>query len=101
MRSPPMAERRPLVAANWKMNKTIEDAEAYVAEFLPRAPGPDGPEVVLCPPFLALRATVEHCVQSAVRVAAQNMHEAESGAYTGEVSPVMLREIGVQGVVLG
>jgi triosephosphate isomerase (TIM) len=96
-----MAERRPLLAANWKMNKTIEDAEAYLAEFLPRAPGPDGPEVVLCPPFLALKTTIEHCLQSAVRVAAQNMHEAESGAYTGEVSALMLREIGVHGVVLG
>jgi triosephosphate isomerase (TIM) len=101
MRSPPMAERRPLVAANWKMNKTIEDAEAFLAEFLPRAPGPGGPEVVICPSFIALKAAVEHCAQSDVRVAAQNMHEAESGAYTGEVSPVMLREIGVRGVILG
>jgi triosephosphate isomerase len=96
-----MPERRPLIAANWKMNKTIEDSEAFLAEFLPRAPGPAGPEVVLCPSFLALKAVVEHCAQSAVRVAAQNMHEAESGAYTGEVSALMLREVGVRGVILG
>jgi triosephosphate isomerase (TIM) len=96
-----MPERRLLIAANWKMNKTIEDAEAFLADFLPSAPGPSGPKVVLCPSFLALKAAVEHCAQSAVRVAAQNMHEAESGAYTGEVSALMLREIGVQGVILG
>jgi triosephosphate isomerase len=93
--------RRAVVAANWKMNKTIEEAEAFVAEFLPRAPGSEGPEVILCPSFLALKATVEHCSQSPVRVAAQNMHEAEDGAYTGEVSAAMLGEIGVSGVILG
>jgi len=93
--------RRPYVAANWKMHKTIEETEAFLAAFLPRAPGPDGPEVVVCPAFTALKATVELCAQSAVRVAAQNMHEAESGAFTGEVSAPMLQEAGVDAVVLG
>jgi triosephosphate isomerase (TIM) len=92
--------RAAYVAANWKMNKTIEEAEGFLASFLPKAPN-DGPEVVICPPFLALRATVELCAQSRVRVAAQNMHEAYAGAFTGEVSAPMLVEIGVQGVILG
>ncbi len=93
--------RRPLVAANWKMHKTIEEAERFVAELLPRA-GDLGPsDIVLCPPYLALKSVVELCLQSRVRVAAQNMHFEPEGAFTGEVSPPMLREIGVDGVILG
>jgi triosephosphate isomerase (TIM) len=92
---------RPMfLAANWKMNKTIEEAESFLGAFLPQAPQ-EGPEVVVCPSFLALKAAVEICAQSRVKVAAQNMHEAEAGAYTGEVAAPMLREIGVDGVILG
>ena len=96
-----MSARTPVVAANWKMNKTIEEAEAFLGEYLPLAGEPQGREVVLCPPFLALKAVVELCLQSRVRVAAQNMHEEPAGAYTGEVSAPMLRELGVDGVILG
>jgi triosephosphate isomerase (TIM) len=97
-----MPERRPYVAANWKMNKTVEETEAFLGDFLPNAPGPrDGAEVVVCPPFPSLKAAVELCAQSAVRVAAQNMHEEEAGAYTGEVSAPMLAELGVDAVILG
>jgi triosephosphate isomerase (TIM) len=95
-----MTKRTPYIAANWKMNKTIEEAKAFLGEFLPTL-GDAGPEVVVCPPFLALKASVEHCAQSRVKVAAQNMHEDESGAFTGEVSAPMLREVGVDAVVLG
>jgi triosephosphate isomerase (TIM) len=95
-----MAERTPVLAANWKMNKTIEETERFLAEFLPAAPDAEV-EVVICPPYPSLKAAVEHCAQSRVRVAAQNMHEAESGAFTGEVSAPMLLELGVDGVVLG
>ena len=95
-----MADRTPILAANWKMNKTIEETERFLAEFLPKVPD-SGPEVVICPPFLSLRTAVEHCVQSRARVAAQNMHEQPNGAYTGEVSAPMLQELGVDGVILG
>jgi triosephosphate isomerase len=95
-----MPDRTPLLAANWKMNKTSEDTEEFLADFLPRAEEA-GPEVVVCPPFTSLRTAVELCVQSRVRVAAQNMHEEADGAYTGEVSAPMLLDLGVQGVVLG
>jgi triosephosphate isomerase (TIM) len=95
-----MSDRIPYLAANWKMNKTIEEAESFLGAFLPKATGGDA-EVVICPAFVALKAVVEICAQSRVKVAAQNMHEAESGAYTGEVSAPMLREIGVDGVILG
>jgi triosephosphate isomerase (TIM) len=95
-----MPDRIPLLAANWKMNKTVEETEAFVAEFLPRAEQP-GPEVVICPPYPSLNIAVELCVQSRVRVAAQNMHDQPEGAFTGEVSAPMLLELGVQGVILG
>jgi len=93
--------RTPVVAANWKMNKTIEEAEAFLADFLTRSGEAPDREVVVCPPFLALKAVVELCLQSRVRVAAQNMHEEPAGAFTGEVSAPMLREIGADGVILG
>jgi triosephosphate isomerase len=95
-----MADRTPILAANWKMNKTIEETERFLAEFLPKVPD-SGPEVVICPPFLSLKTAVELCVQSRARVAAQNMHEQPDGAYTGEVSAPMLQELGVDGVILG
>jgi triosephosphate isomerase len=95
-----MAERTPVLAANWKMNKTIEETERFLAEFLPGVPAAEV-EVVICPPYPSLKAAVEHCAQSRVRVAAQNMHEAESGAFTGEVAAPMLLELGVDGVILG
>jgi triosephosphate isomerase (TIM) len=95
-----MADRTPILAANWKMNKTVEEAEAFLNALLPRLPGA-GPEVVICPPYTALRAAVEACAGGSVRVAAQNMHEEQSGAFTGEVSASMLLELGVQGVILG
>jgi triosephosphate isomerase len=96
-----MAERRPYLAANWKMNKTIEEAEAFLGEFLPSAPAADGPEVAICPSYVSLKAVVEHCAQTPVKVLAQNMHEAPEGAFTGEVSAPMLLEIGVNGAILG
>jgi triosephosphate isomerase (TIM) len=95
-----MPERTPILAANWKMHKTIEETERFLAEFLPRVPE-SGPEVVICPPFPSLKTAVEHCAQSRARVAAQNMHEEGEGAFTGEVSAPMLLEIGVDGVILG
>ena len=92
--------RTPILAANWKMHKTREETESFLAEFLPRAEQ-SGPEVVICPPFPSLKIAVELCLQSRVRVAAQNMHEEPDGAFTGEVSAPMLLDLGVQGVVLG
>jgi triosephosphate isomerase len=95
-----MPDRRAILAANWKMHKTAEETERFLAEFLPRV-SQSGPEVVLCPPFTSLKTAVEHCFQSPVRVAAQNMHEADEGAFTGEISAPMLLDLGVQDVILG
>ena len=96
-----MSERTPYVAANWKMHKTTEETEAFLAEFLPRAAGLEGTDVLICPPFTSLATAVQHCAQSRVRIAAQDMHEEDAGAYTGEVSAPMLIELGVDAVVLG
>jgi triosephosphate isomerase len=93
-------ERRPLVAANWKMNKTNAEAEAFVSKFL-EVESPPGVDVVICPAFTALRTVAGLARDSQVRVAAQNMHQEDSGAFTGEVSAPMLVELGVSAVVLG
>ena len=98
---PNMSERQPLIAANWKMHKTVAEAEAFLGDFLPRIDDDIAAEVLICPPFLALRVAAEHCLRSRVRVAAQNMHFEADGAFTGEVSAQMLREAGVDAVLLG
>jgi triosephosphate isomerase (TIM) len=93
--------RRPLVAANWKMNKTNEEADAFLARFLPAISQRRLADVTICPPFTALRTVVEHTLDSGLRVAAQNVHEAPEGPFTGEISVPMLLELGVSGAVLG
>jgi len=95
-----MPERTPYIAANWKMHKTVAEAAGFVDALLPRIAATQH-DVVLCPPYLALREVVDRSRGSAVRVAAQNMHEEEAGAFTGEVSAPMLLEIEVEAVVLG
>jgi triosephosphate isomerase (TIM) len=93
--------RKPFIAGNWKMNGTIAEAEALVQALLPRVGAVEDVDVVVCPPFLALQAVVDSVRGSAVAVYALNMHEADSGPYTGEVSAPMLTEIDVHGVILG
>ena len=95
-----MPERRPYVAANWKMHKTVAETRDFLTAFLD-GPNGQGPEVVVCPPFTSLPAAVDLCAGTPVKVAAQNVHQEESGAYTGEVSPAMLTELGVEAVILG
>jgi triosephosphate isomerase len=96
-----MSARTPLIAGNWKMHKTVGEAEAFVAALLPRVSSLDGVDVALCAPFTALQALVDSSRGSRVAVYAQNMHHADSGPFTGEVAPPMLTELGVDGVVLG
>jgi triosephosphate isomerase len=93
--------RTPFIAGNWKMHKTIAEAEAFIAALLPQVATADGVEVAICPPYTALQAMVDSTRGSRVQVFAQNMHEADSGAYTGEVSAPMLTEIEAHGVILG
>jgi triosephosphate isomerase len=96
-----VSTRTPFIAGNWKMNKTIAEAEAFIAALLPQVYDTEGVDVAICPPFLALQAMVDSARGSRVGVYAQNMHAKDSGAFTGEVSAPMLTELDVDGVVLG
>ena len=96
-----MSERTPVIAGNWKMNKTVAEAEEFIAALLPRVSDIQGVEVGVCPPFTALQAMVDSARGSRVEIYAQNMHHADFGAFTGEVAPPMLVEVGVHGVILG
>jgi triosephosphate isomerase len=82
-----------LIAGNWKMHKTPSETEAFLAALDP----PDGVDVVICPPFTSLR----EAVASGFTVYAQNVHWEDEGAYTGEISAAMLRELGVRGAIVG
>jgi triosephosphate isomerase len=93
--------RTPLVAGNWKMFKTEEQAEEYIQALLPRVSSVDGVDVAICVPFTDLRAMVDSARGSRVEVYAQNMHHEPEGPYTGEISAAMLIELDVRGVVLG
>jgi triosephosphate isomerase (TIM) len=93
--------RTPFIAGNWKMYKTVAEAEEFVQALLPRVSTADGVDIAVCTPFTALQAVIDSTRGSAVEVYAQNMHQAPEGAFTGEVSAPMLDEIGVHGVVLG
>src|SRR5437763_9635981 len=96
-----MPTRTPLIAANWKMHKTSAETEAFLDRFLGGIAALEGVDLVVCPPYPSLAVAVERCRRSPVRIAAQNMHDEPEGAFTGEVSAPMLREIGVDGVILG
>jgi triosephosphate isomerase len=96
-----VSDRTPLIAGNWKMHKTEREARDFVAALLPRLGAGDNVEAAVCAPFTALKALAQAADQSSLGVYAQNMHHADEGPYTGEVSAPMLREIGVHGVVLG
>jgi len=95
------SSRTPFIAGNWKMNKTVAEAEEFIQALLPRVSSVEGVDVGICPPFLALAPMVDSTRGSRVQVYAQNMHQADSGAFTGEVSAPMLTELDVHGVILG
>ena len=93
--------RTPMIAGNWKMNHLIADAEAFIGALLPKVAASSGVEIVVCPPFLALQPLIDSARGSQVAVYAQNMHEADSGAFTGEISAPMLADVDAGGVILG
>ncbi len=93
--------RKPFVAANWKMHKTVQEAVAYAHDFVPRVEAITDVDIVIAPSFLALPALVEATVNSRVGVAAQHVHTEPHGAFTGEVSLGMLQGSGVTLVIIG
>jgi triosephosphate isomerase len=84
--------RKPFVAGNWKMNKSAENAQSLIGEMLPGLMAVTQVERVLCPPFTSLQTAAKMLLGSGIGLGAQNMHYEESGAYTGEISPSMVKE---------
>jgi triosephosphate isomerase len=93
--------RKPVIAGNWKMNKTGEEAVAFVKELVPKVASVLEVEIVLAPPYTSLQSLTAAVPGTGIKVAAQNMHFAESGAYTGEVSAEMLLALGVTHAIIG
>lgn len=93
--------RKPIVAANWKMHKCINESEQFAREFTEKLGILEKAEVVICPPFTSLAVVADAFEGTAIKVGAQNCFPKEQGAYTGEVSPHMLRDIGCQFVIIG
>jgi triosephosphate isomerase len=96
-----MMGRLPFMAGNWKMNKTTGEAIDLVRELKAAISGVKGVEVAVAPPFTALYAVCKELEGSSIRLAAQNLYWEEKGAFTGEVSPLMLKEVGCHYVIIG
>jgi triosephosphate isomerase (TIM) len=93
--------RTPIIAGNWKMHKTVGEAVSFVEALRPRVESLPGVEVVICPPYTALWATNGALQGSRIRLGAQDVFWKEAGAYTGRISPVMLRDVGCAYVIVG
>ena len=93
--------RDKIVAGNWKMHKNAEETEDLLNELINKLPSDALVHVIVAPTFINLASAVQHLEYTNINVAAQNMHQAESGAFTGEISASMLTSIGVTSVILG
>lgn len=93
--------RNKIVAGNWKMNKNAEETEDLLNALINQLPNDKEVEIIVAPTFINLASAVDHLEFTNIIVAAQNMHQSENGAYTGEISADMLKSIGVNTVILG
>ncbi len=93
--------RTPILAANWKMHKTVGEAVAFAEDFLPRVADVEGVDVVLAPPAQSLDRLSRALAGSQVKLAAQNVHPEEKGAFTGEIAPGMLADLGCAYTIVG
>ena len=93
--------RRPMMAANWKMNKTVREAQEYTAALLPRAADAEGVDVAVFAPFTSLPEVARMAEDSVVIAGAQNFYYEDSGAFTGEISAPMLVDVGARAVIVG
>lgn len=92
--------RTPIIAGNWKMFKTVPEAKAFIEEVKGKAEV-DGVESVICAPFTNLPALVEAVKGTSLKIGAQNLHFEDNGAFTGEISGEMLKDLGVDYVIIG
>lgn len=93
--------RKPFLAANWKMNKTVSEAKDFIRVFLPSVSNINDVDIVIAPPFTSLLAVGELLKGTNVKLSAQDVFYEERGAFTGEVSPVMLKDVGCEYVIIG
>ncbi len=93
--------RRTVIAGNWKMNMTPAQTKAFITELAPMVKGLDKCDIVLCVPYVDIATAVEAAKGTNIKIGAENVHFAKSGAYTGEISADMLLEIGTEYVVIG
>lgn len=93
--------RQKIVAGNWKMNKNAEETEDLLNALINQLPNDKEVEIIVAPTFINLASAVDHLEFTNIVVAAQNMHQSENGAFTGEISADMLKSIGVNTVILG
>ncbi len=90
-----------LMVANWKMNKVAEEAQKYIKEFTKLLKNPKRAEIVICPPFTLLQTIKDSLKGTKIKLGAQNIFHENSGAFTGEVSPLMLKDAGCEYVIIG
>lgn len=93
--------RRPFIAANWKMNKTVPETRDFFSKFIPGVADVGDADIIIAPPFTALFSAAEALKNTNIKLAAQNVFYEEKGAYTGEISPLMLADIGCSQVIIG
>ena len=93
--------RKPMVAGNWKMNKTPSEAVMFGQKLVSEVGGIEAVDVVVCPPFVDIPGVSEVLKGSRIELGAQNTYHEDAGAFTGEISPVMLKELGVKYVIIG
>jgi len=93
--------RIPIIAGNWKMHKTAKEAQEFMYNLISKLKNIDRVDVIIAPAFTSLEATIEAAKGSLVKVAAQNMHWENKGAYTGEISSIMLNDLGVNYCIIG
>ena len=93
--------RRYVIAGNWKMNMTPSEAQKFIKDLAPSVAGKDACDIVLCVPYVDIAVAVEAAKGTNIHIGAENVHFEEKGAYTGEVSCAMLKEIGAEYVIIG
>ncbi|WP_246942566.1 triose-phosphate isomerase [Bacillus pinisoli] len=93
--------RKPIIAGNWKMHKVLSEAKGFIEEVKGLVPAPEKVDSVVCAPALFLDSLVQSTKESALKIGAQNMHFEEQGAFTGETSPVALKDLGVSYSIIG
>ncbi len=90
-----------MIAANWKMNKSVRETEEFITSFVPMVKDVTDVDILIAPPFTSLNAAAALLHKSGVKLAGQNVYYEEKGAFTGEISPVMLLDAGCTSVIIG